>query len=156
MRPSPRLTLEARGNLWGGMTLRIRYQTRRRSAVLPTVGACLLVYAVCAVGFHWVIEPTLANNPGAPAATTVVQSTEAAFAARAASTALAPVAATPAAPTAAARGTTAAPKAAAPKAAAVAPAAAPKAPAVAGPTAAPTVPVASTAAPAAAPKAQAV
>src|SRR4029453_12406506 len=108
------------GCFLGGMALRIRFQHRRRSPVLPTVGACLLVYAVCAVGFRWVVEPTLANDPGAPAATTVVQSTEAAFAARAASAALAPAASAPAASTGAARGTAAAPKAAAPKAAAVA------------------------------------
>src|SRR5262249_57528809 len=93
------------------MALRIRTRHHRRSPVLPTVGACLLVYAVCAVGFRWVVEPTLANNPVAAAETTVVQSTEAALAARAASAPLAPVASTPAASTAAARGTTAAPNA---------------------------------------------
>ena len=132
--PSLRLTSGSPlGDFWGAWPCVSASQHHRRSPVLPTVGACLLVYAVCAVGFHWVVEPTLANNPVAPAATTVVQSTEAAFAARAGfGGAGSRLAATPAASTAAARGTAAAPKAAAPKAAAVAPAAAPKAPAAAG------------------------
>ena len=36
----------------------------RGSSALAVIGGCLGVYAVCAVAFHWVVEPTVARNRG--------------------------------------------------------------------------------------------
>ena len=37
-------------------------QRQRESSILPVIGGCLAVYAVCAIGFHSLIEPSLAKN----------------------------------------------------------------------------------------------
>ena len=76
--------------VWGGIALRISIQRRQRSRILPTIGIGVAAYVVCAVGYHWLVEPTLAKNP--LPSETVVQSSEAAFAARAKSVPLPPVA----------------------------------------------------------------
>src|SRR4051794_21817764 len=65
----------------------------RRSSILPVVGACLAVYAVCAVGFRWWVEPSLAKNQPPPAA--FLQYPNAALAAGAEPVPVTPVAARP-------------------------------------------------------------
>jgi hypothetical protein len=110
-------------------------QRQRKSSILPVIGGCLAVYAVCAVGFHWWVEPSLAKNQPPPAP--VLQYSAAALAARAESVAPAPVAAQPASKAAAAAPVTA-PKAAAKTAAKVAPVAAPAVPPAAAMAPAPT------------------
>ena len=105
-------------------------QRQRKSSILPVIGGCLAVYAVCAVGFHALVEPSLGKNQPPPPP--VLQYSAAALAARAEAVAPAPVAASRPASKAAAAAPVTAPKAAAKTAAKVAPVAAPAvAPAVA-------------------------
>ncbi len=97
-------------------------QRQRKSSILPVIGGCLAVYAVCAVGFHTLVEPSLGKNQPPPAP--VLQYSAAALAARAEAVTPSPVAVSRPASTA----VTAAPaaRAAAPKATAkVTPAATP-------------------------------
>ena len=56
-------------------------QRQRKSSILPVIGGCLAVYAVCAVGFHALVEPSLGKNQPPPAP--VLQYSAAALAARA-------------------------------------------------------------------------
>ena len=59
---------------------RVRLNTSRSrgSYALAVIGGCLGVYAVLAVAFHWLVEPTLAKNQGVaayePAPVRIVQS----------------------------------------------------------------------------------
>ena len=97
-------------------------QRQRKSSILPVIGGCLAVYAVCAVGFHALVEPSLGKNQPPPPP--IPQYSAAALAARAEVTP-SPVAANRPASTAAAAP---AARAAAPKVTAkVAPAAGPDA-----------------------------
>jgi hypothetical protein len=99
-------------------------QRQRKSSILPVIGGCLAVYAVCAVGFHALVEPSLGKNQPPPPP--VLQYSAAALAARAEAVAPVPVAASqPALKAAAAAPAT---KAAAKTAAKVAPVAAPAVP----------------------------
>ena len=41
-------------------------QRQRKSSILPVIGGCLAVYAVCAVGFHALVEPSLGKNQPPP------------------------------------------------------------------------------------------
>ena len=66
-------------------------QRQRKSSILPVIGGCLAVYAVCAVGFHALVEPSLGKNQ--PPAPPVLQYSAAALAARAEAVPVAPVAA---------------------------------------------------------------
>jgi hypothetical protein len=95
-------------------------QRQRKSSILPVIGGCLAVYAVCAVGFHALVEPSLGKNQPPPPP--VLQYSAAALAARAEAVPVAPV--TAARPAAAAPAT---PKAGTKTAAKVAPVAAPAA-----------------------------
>ena len=56
-------------------------QRQRKSSILPVIGGCLAVYAVCAVGFHALVEPSLGKNQPPPPP--VPQYSAAALAARA-------------------------------------------------------------------------
>jgi hypothetical protein len=56
-------------------------QRQRKSSILPVIGGCLAVYAVCAVGFHALVEPSLGKNQPPPPP--VLQYSAAALAARA-------------------------------------------------------------------------
>jgi hypothetical protein len=96
-------------------------QRQRKSSILPVIGGCLAVYAVCAVGFHALVEPSLGKNQPPPPP--VLQYSAAALAARAEAVPVAPV--TVARPPVAAPAT---PKAGTKTAAKVAPVAAPAAP----------------------------
>jgi len=116
-------------------------QRQRKSSILPVIGGCLAVYAVCAVGFHALVEPSLGKNQPPPP---VLQYSAAALAARAESVAPAPVAASQPASKAAAAAPVSAPKAAAKTAAKVAPVAVPAVPPVAAVAPAPTVTTAPT------------
>src|SRR6266545_2677181 len=49
-----------------GSKLRLRRSRSRGSSVLAVVGGCLGVYAVFAVAFHWLVEPTVKNQAVAP------------------------------------------------------------------------------------------
>ena len=99
-------------------------QRQRKSSILPVIGGCLAVYAVCAVGFHALVEPSLGKNQPPPAP--VLQYSAAALAARAEAVTPSPVAASRPASTAVAAAPAA--RAAAPKVTAkVAPAPAPTA-----------------------------
>ena len=115
-------------------------QRQRKSSILPVIGGCLAVYAVCAVGFHALVEPSLGKNQPPPPP--VLQYSAAALAARTESVAPVPVAASQPAPKAAAAAP--APKAAAKTAAKVAPVAVPAVPPVAAVAPAPTVTTAPT------------
>jgi hypothetical protein len=114
-------------------------QRQRKSSILPVIGGCLAVYAVCAVGFHALVEPSLGKNQPPPPP--VLEYSAAALAARAESVAPAPVAASQPASKAA---PVTAPKAAAKTAAKVAPAATPVAPPAAAMAPAPTATTAPT------------
>lgn len=46
--------------------MRLRRSRSRGSSVLAVVGGCLGVYAVFAVAFHWLVEPTVKNQAVAP------------------------------------------------------------------------------------------
>jgi hypothetical protein len=46
--------------------LRLRSSRSRGSSVLAVVGGCLGAYAVFAVAFHWLVEPTVKNQAVAP------------------------------------------------------------------------------------------
>jgi hypothetical protein len=61
--------------------VRLSTLQHRRPSILLTVGGCLAVYAVCAVGFHSFVEPSLAKNQPPPAP--VLQYSPEALAARA-------------------------------------------------------------------------
>ena len=115
-------------------------QRQRKSSILPVIGGCLAVYAVCAVGFHALVEPSLGKNQPPPPP--VLQYSAAALAARAES--VAPVAVSQPASKAAAAAPVSAPKAAAKTAAKVAPVAVPAVPPVAAVAPAPTVTTAPT------------
>ena len=117
-------------------------QRQRKSSILPVIGGCLAVYAVCAVGFHALVEPSLGKNQPPPPP--VMQYSAAALAARAESVAPAPVAASQPASKAASAAPVSAPKAAAKTAAKVAPVAVPAVPPVAAVAPAPTVTTAPT------------
>ena len=108
-------------------------QRQRKSSILPVIGGCLAVYAVCAVGFHALVEPSLGKNQPPPPP--VLQYSAAALAARAE--------AVPVSPVAAGR-----PAAAAPVAAPATPKAGTKTAAKVAPVAAPAVPPAVAVAPA--------
>src|ERR1044071_3962201 len=41
-------------------------QRQRKSSILPVIGGCLAVYAICAVGFHALVEPSLGKNQPPP------------------------------------------------------------------------------------------
>ena len=115
-------------------------QRQRKSSILPVIGGCLAVYAVCAVGFHALVEPSLGKNQPLPPP--VLQYSAAALAARAEAVAPVPVAASqPALKAAAAAPAT---KAAAKTAAKVAPVAAPAAAPAAAVAPAPTTTTAAT------------
>src|SRR4051812_28855566 len=73
-------------------------QRQRKSSILPVIGGCLAVYAVCAVGFHALVEPSLGKNQPPPPP--VMQYSAAALAARAEAIPVAPVAAARPAPAA--------------------------------------------------------
>jgi len=96
-------------------------QRQRKSSILPVIGGCLAVYAVCAVGFHALVEPSLGKNQPPPPP--VLQYSAAALAARAEAVPVSPVAA--GRPAAAAPAT---PKAGTKTAAKVAPVATPAVP----------------------------
>src|SRR6266498_565903 len=49
-----------------GSKLRLRRSRSRGSSVLAVVGGCLGVYAVFALAFHWLVEPTVKNQAVAP------------------------------------------------------------------------------------------
>ena len=115
-------------------------QRQRKSSILPVIGGCLAVYAVCAVGFHALVEPSLGKNQPPPAP--VLQYSAAALAARAEAV-MPPVAANRPAPAGAAARPTASKVNAK-----VAPAATPAPTAAPVQAAAPTQAVAATAAPA--------
>ncbi len=66
-------------------------QRQRKSSILPVIGGCLAVYAVCAVGFHALVEPSLGKNQPPPPP--VLQYSAAALAARAEAVPVSPVAA---------------------------------------------------------------
>jgi hypothetical protein len=117
-------------------------QRQRKSSILPVIGGCLAVYAVCAVGFHALVEPSLGKNQPPPPP--VLQYSAEALAARAESVTPAPVTATQPAPKAAAAAPVTAPKAAAKTAAKVAPVAAPAVPPAAALPPAPTATTAPT------------
>lgn len=51
--------------MWGSK-LRLRRSRSRGSSVLAVLGGCLGVYAVFAVGFHWLVEPSVKNQAVAP------------------------------------------------------------------------------------------
>jgi hypothetical protein len=56
--------------------LRLGRSRSRSSSILAVVGGCLAVYAVCAVGFHWLVEPTVKSQgvaPYEPSVATIVQ-----------------------------------------------------------------------------------
>ena len=112
-------------------------QRQRKSSILPVIGGCLAVYAVCAVGFHALVEPSLGKNQPPPPP--VLQYSAAALAARAEAVPVSPVAA--GRPAAAAPAT---PKAGTKTAAKVAPVATPAVPPVAAVAPAPTVTTAPT------------
>jgi hypothetical protein len=115
-------------------------QRQRKSSILPVIGGCLAVYAVCAVGFHALVEPSLGKNQPPPPP--VLQYSAAALAARAEAVAPVPVAASqPALKAAAAAPAT---KAAAKTAAKVAPVAAPAVPPAVAVAPAPTTTTAAT------------
>jgi len=115
-------------------------QRQRKSSILPVIGGCLAVYAVCAVGFHALVEPSLGKNQPPPPP--VLQYSAAALAARAEAVAPVPVAASqPALKAAAAASAT---KAAAKTAAKVAPVAAPAVPPAVAVAPAPTTTTAAT------------
>ena len=79
------------GLVLGGIAVRVgTLQHHRRPSVLLTVGACLGVYVVCAVGFRSLVEPSLAKNQPPP--DPVLPYSAAAFAARANPVPLPPVA----------------------------------------------------------------
>jgi hypothetical protein len=132
-------------------------QRQRKSSILPVIGGCLAVYAVCAVGFHALVEPSLGKNQPPPPS--IPQYSAAALAARAEAVTPSPVAASRPAPAANAAARPAASKVTAKVAPAPAPTAAPtQAPApiqVAAPTpaVAPTVALAPAATPPVAPAA---
>src|SRR6185369_18083997 len=98
-------------------------QRQRKSSILPVIGGCLAVYAVCAVGFHALVEPSLGKNQPPPPP--VLQYSAAALAARAEAVPVSPVAASR--PAVAPVAAPAAPKAGTKAAAKVAPVAAPAA-----------------------------
>jgi hypothetical protein len=79
--------------------MRLRHSRRQGSPVLAIVGACLGIYVVLAVAFHWLVEPTLAKSREAaaskPPPATAVGYRAAALAAYARSTPPSPVASTP-------------------------------------------------------------
>jgi hypothetical protein len=99
-------------------------QRQRKSSILPVIGGCLAVYAVCAVGFHALVEPSLGKNQPPPPP--VLQYSAAALAARAEAVPVAPAPVAASQPASKAAPVTA-PKAAAKTAAKVAPVAAPAA-----------------------------
>src|SRR5215475_12197740 len=49
-----------------GSKLRLGRSRSRSSSVVAVIGGCVAVYAVCAVGFHWVVEPAVKSQPVAP------------------------------------------------------------------------------------------
>jgi hypothetical protein len=116
-------------------------QRQRKSSILPVIGGCLAVYAVCAVGFHALVEPSLGKNQPPPPP--IPQYSAAALAARAEVTP-SPVAASRPASNGAAAAPATAPKAAAKTAAKVAPVAAPAVPPAAAVAPAPTATTAAT------------
>ena len=50
--------------VWGAFNVRLYTSRSQGSYALAAVGSCLGVYAVLAVTFHWLVEPTLAKNQG--------------------------------------------------------------------------------------------
>src|SRR6266516_3980502 len=65
-----------------GSKLRLRRSRSRGSSVLAVVGGCLGVYAVFAVAFHWLVEPTVkiqAVAPYEPSLARAVQSSATSF-----------------------------------------------------------------------------
>src|SRR5437660_1557626 len=48
--------------LAGGIKLRLSSSRSRGSSALAVIAGGLGVYAVAAVGFHWFVEPTVANS----------------------------------------------------------------------------------------------
>src|SRR6266508_2223907 len=65
-----------------GSKLRLRRSRSRGSSVLAVVGGCLGVYAVFAVTFHWLVEPTVKNQAVAqyePSLARAVQSSATSF-----------------------------------------------------------------------------
>jgi hypothetical protein len=107
-------------------------QRQRKSSILPVIGGCLAVYAVCAVGFHALVEPSLGKNQPPPPP--VLQYSAAALAARAEAVPVAPAPVAASQPPSKAAPVTA-PKAAAKTAAKVAPVATPVVPPAPAPTA---------------------
>jgi hypothetical protein len=59
-----------------GSKLRLGRSRSRSSSVVAVIGGCVAVYAVCAVGFHWLVEPTVKSQavaPYEPSVATIVQ-----------------------------------------------------------------------------------